>query len=114
MRHLLKNLQVYEGTARSVFGFSPTKNISTKIKKVNPRNDKWWLCVADPTEVPAVMHAKEVSINNDGLVNADAYVETLQTIVIRPPWVDNVANGGRHYVFQQESVPSHKALKTQD
>ncbi|KAF2351053.1 hypothetical protein FHG87_018191 [Trinorchestia longiramus] len=49
---------------------------------------------------------------SEGLrVNADAYVETLQTIVKH--WIDNVANG-RAYVFQQDSVPFHKALKTQD
>ncbi|KAM3186664.1 hypothetical protein ACTXT7_003870 [Hymenolepis weldensis] len=35
---------------------------------------------------------------------ADAYVETLQTIV-KPPWIDRVANGGRPYVFQQDSAP---------
>ncbi|KAM3170945.1 hypothetical protein ACTXT7_017596 [Hymenolepis weldensis] len=28
--------------------------------------------------------------------------------------IDRVTNGGRHYVFQQDSAPSHKALKTQD
>jgi inhibitor of nuclear factor kappa-B kinase subunit alpha len=44
-------------------------------------------------------------------VNADAYVETLQTIV--KPWIDSVANG-RAYVFQQDSASAHKALKTQD
>ncbi|KAF2346323.1 hypothetical protein FHG87_022921 [Trinorchestia longiramus] len=44
-------------------------------------------------------------------VNANAYVETLQTNA--KPWVDSVANR-RAYVFQQDSVPSHKALKTQD
>ncbi|KAF2350023.1 hypothetical protein FHG87_019224 [Trinorchestia longiramus] len=43
--------------------------------------------------------------------NADAYIETLQTSV--KSWIDSVANG-RAYVFQQDSAPSHKALKTQD
>ncbi|VUZ42005.1 unnamed protein product, partial [Hymenolepis diminuta] len=37
----------------------------------------------------------------------DAYV------VVKPPWIDIVANGGkrRSYVFQQDSAPLHKALK---
>ncbi|KAM3170946.1 hypothetical protein ACTXT7_017594 [Hymenolepis weldensis] len=72
-------------------------------------------CVlADPTEVPTVMHAHEVSNNSDGLrVNAGAYVETLQTIA-KPPWIDSVANGRRPHDFQQDSAPSHKALRTQD
>ncbi|KAM3179359.1 hypothetical protein ACTXT7_000760 [Hymenolepis weldensis] len=49
-------------------------------------------------------------------VNADAnaYVETIQIIVVKPFWIDSEANGGRPYVFQQDSPPSHKALKTQD
>ncbi|KAM3186479.1 hypothetical protein ACTXT7_004232 [Hymenolepis weldensis] len=34
-------------------------------EKVDPINDKW-LCEADPTEVPTVMHAHEVSSNSDG------------------------------------------------
>ncbi|KAM3188208.1 hypothetical protein ACTXT7_000706 [Hymenolepis weldensis] len=47
-------------------------------------------------------------------VNADAHVETLQIIVVKPPWIDSVANRGRPYVFHQDSAPSHKALKTRD
>ncbi|KAM3170920.1 hypothetical protein ACTXT7_017644 [Hymenolepis weldensis] len=48
--------------------------------------------------------------------NADVYVETLLTIVIKPPWIDNVANGTplSPYIFQKDSAPSHKALKTHD
>ncbi|KAM3171270.1 hypothetical protein ACTXT7_016956 [Hymenolepis weldensis] len=36
-------------------------------------------------------------VNADAVANADAdaYVETLQTIVVKPPWIDSVANGGR-------------------
>ncbi|KAM3177455.1 hypothetical protein ACTXT7_004484 [Hymenolepis weldensis] len=44
---------------------------------------------------------------------ADAHVETLQTIAVKPSWIDSVANG-RAYVFQLDSAPSHKALKIQD
>ncbi|KAM3184332.1 hypothetical protein ACTXT7_008548 [Hymenolepis weldensis] len=80
---------------------------------------------ADPTEVPNVMHAHEVYTNTDvreghimtpplfpqgPRVNAvaDAYVKTLQ-IIVKLPWIDSVANGGRPpYVFQQDSAPSHK------
>ncbi|KAM3173118.1 hypothetical protein ACTXT7_013116 [Hymenolepis weldensis] len=46
--------------------------------------------------------------------DGDACVETLQTIVVKPPWIDCVANGGRSYVFQRNSIPCHKALKSQD
>ncbi|KAM3179779.1 hypothetical protein ACTXT7_017620, partial [Hymenolepis weldensis] len=39
--------------------------------------------------------------------DADAYVETLQSIVVKPPWIDSAVNGGRpSYVFQQDSAPS--------
>ncbi|KAM3179711.1 hypothetical protein ACTXT7_000152 [Hymenolepis weldensis] len=51
-----------------------------------------------------------LGVNADA--DADANVGALQTIV--KPWTDSVANGGRIYVFQQNSIPSNKALKTQD
>ncbi|KAM3171007.1 hypothetical protein ACTXT7_017471 [Hymenolepis weldensis] len=52
-------------------------------------------------------------INTDA--DADAYVGTLQTIAVKPPWIESVANGGRlPCVFQQDSAPPNKALKTQD
>ncbi|KAM3184540.1 hypothetical protein ACTXT7_008151 [Hymenolepis weldensis] len=48
-------------------------------------------------EVPTVMRMKfpaPVMVFGVALrANADAYVETLQTIVAKPPWIDNVANG---------------------
>ncbi|KAM3172148.1 hypothetical protein ACTXT7_015146 [Hymenolepis weldensis] len=93
----------------------------------------------EPTEFPITMHEREVSSNSDGLrccegsergalhdssiflkdlsvnADADAYVETLQIIVVVMPWIDSTANGGRPlYVFQQDSAPSHKALNTHD
>ncbi|KAM3170963.1 hypothetical protein ACTXT7_017561 [Hymenolepis weldensis] len=46
--------------------------------------------------------------------DAEANVETLQTIVVKPSCIDSVASGGRLCVFQQDSAPFHKALKTQD
>ncbi|KAM3185136.1 hypothetical protein ACTXT7_006979 [Hymenolepis weldensis] len=46
--------------------------------------------------------------------DGDANVETLQAIIVEPLWIDCVGNGGRPYVFQQESTSSHGALKTQD
>ncbi|KAM3185683.1 hypothetical protein ACTXT7_005853 [Hymenolepis weldensis] len=60
-------------------------------------------------------HDSSIFFHGDLRVNAntDAYVETLQTIVIKPPWIDGVANG-RPHVFQQDSAPSLKALKIQD
>ncbi|KAM3179374.1 hypothetical protein ACTXT7_000678 [Hymenolepis weldensis] len=45
--------------------------------------------------------------------DADAYVETLQTIV-KSAWIGNVANGGRPHALQQDSASSLKALKIQD
>ncbi|KAM3180635.1 hypothetical protein ACTXT7_015907 [Hymenolepis weldensis] len=89
----------------------------------------------DPTEVPTIMYTHEVSSNSEGFwcceehiltlalfpqglrVNGDVdtYVETLQTIVVKPPWIESAANGGRPpYVFQQDSAQFHEALKTQD
>ncbi|VUZ55892.1 unnamed protein product, partial [Hymenolepis diminuta] len=50
----------------------------------------------------------------DSESDADVYVETLQAIIVKTPWIDRVANGGRPYVFQQDSAPSHKALKSED
>ncbi|KAM3184165.1 hypothetical protein ACTXT7_008917 [Hymenolepis weldensis] len=50
--------------------------------------------------------------DEDADVGEDGHVETLQTIVVKPLWIDNVANGGRPpNVFQQEWAPSHKAVK---
>ncbi|KAM3175448.1 hypothetical protein ACTXT7_008503 [Hymenolepis weldensis] len=95
---------------------------------------------ADPTEAPTVMHVHEVSTNGDGVrerhvmtptfipqeprVNADAdadadadrdtYVETLQTIVVEPHWIDSIVNEGRPYFCRQDSPPSHKPLKIRD
>ncbi|KAM3171126.1 hypothetical protein ACTXT7_017243, partial [Hymenolepis weldensis] len=48
-------------------------------------------------------------------VSADpgAYLETLQTI-IKPPWIDNLADGGKPYVSQEDSAAPYKTLKTQD
>ncbi|KAM3173133.1 hypothetical protein ACTXT7_013087 [Hymenolepis weldensis] len=76
---------------------------------------------ADPTEIPNVTCMKfpsTVTVFGVGLrVNGDAdfCVETLQTILVKQPWIDSVASGGKPpYAFQQDSPPSHKALKTQD
>jgi len=44
-------------------------------------------------------------------VNAAAYIEALETVV--KPWIDSVS-GGRPYVLQQDSAPSHKAMRSQD
>ncbi|KAM3185769.1 hypothetical protein ACTXT7_005713 [Hymenolepis weldensis] len=46
--------------------------------------------------------------------NADAYVEALQTIFLKPSWIGSVANVGRAYIFQEDFAPCQKALKTQD
>ncbi|KAM3185157.1 hypothetical protein ACTXT7_006937 [Hymenolepis weldensis] len=64
---------------------------------------------SDSTEVSTAMGTK---VNADA--NVDACVETLQAIDNKPPFIESVANGGRPYVFQHDSAPSYKALKTQD
>ncbi|KAM3173076.1 hypothetical protein ACTXT7_013209 [Hymenolepis weldensis] len=81
----------------------------------------WGYVWADPTELQTAMCTKlPATVMVFGVVkgintDAGAYVETLQTIVVKPPWIDSVANGGRPpYVFQQASAPSHKALKRQN
>ncbi|KAM3182337.1 hypothetical protein ACTXT7_012585 [Hymenolepis weldensis] len=50
---------------------------------------------------------QDLRANAGGGADTNVYVETLQTIVVKPPWVDSVVNGGRPYVFQQDSPPSH-------
>ncbi|KAM3180098.1 hypothetical protein ACTXT7_016967, partial [Hymenolepis weldensis] len=55
-----------------------------------------------------------VNVHAGADADADAYVKTLQTIVVKPPCMDSVASGERPHVFQQDSAPSHKALESQD
>ncbi|KAM3175730.1 hypothetical protein ACTXT7_007935 [Hymenolepis weldensis] len=79
---------------------------------------------ANPTEVPTAIYVHEVSTKSDGFqchirvnagVDADAYVETIQTIVVESPRIESEANGGgSSYVFQQDSAPFHKILQSQD
>ncbi|KAM3170938.1 hypothetical protein ACTXT7_017609 [Hymenolepis weldensis] len=69
---------------------------------------------ANPTEVPTVIRTKFLPTSLRVNADAEVYVETLQTIVVKPPWIDSVANGGRPYIFQHASALSHKALNTQD
>ncbi|KAM3183956.1 hypothetical protein ACTXT7_009325 [Hymenolepis weldensis] len=56
------------------------------------------------------VHEMGLGVNAD----TDAYVETLRTIVVNPPWIDSVASEGRPYFSQQDSAPSHEAYKIQD
>ena len=44
-------------------------------------------------------------------VNSATYIEVLDTVV--KLWIDREQNG-RPYIFQQDSVPSHKAQNTQE
>ncbi|KAM3170952.1 hypothetical protein ACTXT7_017582 [Hymenolepis weldensis] len=88
---------------------------------------------ADPTEVPTVMRThfpptvmafgvvkgSEGGKHHDSSMTLESMlmpiVKTPQTIVLKAPRVDSVANGGRPlYVFLQRSAPSHKALKIHD
>ncbi|VDL57531.1 unnamed protein product [Hymenolepis diminuta] len=87
--------------------------MSHQDQTVNRRNDRW--LYADPTEVSIVMWTKFPAtvmaysiVRSKGhvmtplffpqslRVNADGYVETLQTIV--KPWIDSAASE-RPYVF---------------
>ncbi|KAM3170943.1 hypothetical protein ACTXT7_017601 [Hymenolepis weldensis] len=96
---------------QGAFDISPTKTISIRMEKSMEEliGGYGW---ADPIEIPPQL------VPPQGLrVNADveAYVETLQATVVKPPWIDSVVNGGRPpCVFQPDSLPSHKALKPQN
>ncbi|VDL64595.1 unnamed protein product [Hymenolepis diminuta] len=59
---------------------------------------------ADPTQVTTVMEESEGGAHYDSStfpqdlkdnIDVNAYVETHQIIVVKPPWIDGVANGGR-------------------
>ncbi|KAM3187020.1 hypothetical protein ACTXT7_003108 [Hymenolepis weldensis] len=70
----------------------------------------------EPTEVSTVKHEHEVSSNSDGPrvnASADANMETPQTVVVTPPWIDSLGNGGRP-CLPKRFASSHKALKIQD
>ncbi|KAM3179770.1 hypothetical protein ACTXT7_017639 [Hymenolepis weldensis] len=41
-------------------------------------------------------------VDADADADADAYVETVQTVIVKPPWMDSVAIGGR------DPMPSNK------
>ncbi|KAM3186383.1 hypothetical protein ACTXT7_004448 [Hymenolepis weldensis] len=109
-KRLLKKLKV-PGEEECPWFFSDENN-SHQDEKVNGRNDR---AVREGHIVTPPFLPQDLRVSADGDVDgdadadADAYVETLQTIVVKPPWKDNLA-----YAFQQDSVPSHKALKTQD
>ncbi|KAM3176140.1 hypothetical protein ACTXT7_007094 [Hymenolepis weldensis] len=76
--------------------FFPVEKNLHQNERINRRNNRWLLRV-NPTEVPTVMHAREVSSNSDAALNRQC-----------SQWKKTP------YVFQQDSAPSHKALKTQD
>ncbi|KAM3171500.1 hypothetical protein ACTXT7_016503 [Hymenolepis weldensis] len=132
-KQLVKKLKQPE-EEECLWFFFDQKNCSRMEKSIEEMIDGWLYA-----EVPNVMHAHEVSSSSQwrgrehtmspqfflqGLrvnADADAYVETLQTIVVKSSWIDSAANGGRPHpppppphIFQQDSAPSHKALKTQD
>ncbi|KAM3170965.1 hypothetical protein ACTXT7_017556, partial [Hymenolepis weldensis] len=102
------------------------KGLSKKLKHSEEQKCLWfysnerasgWVDGRFPLEFqPLCMRTKfPPTVMLFGVVsNADAYVETLQTIVVKPPYMDNVANGGESYVFQQDSAPSLLTLKTHD
>ncbi|KAM3186525.1 hypothetical protein ACTXT7_004152 [Hymenolepis weldensis] len=81
--------------------FSSHQKYFHQDEEVNRRNDR-------------VNADEDADGAEDGEADADARVETLQTIVVKSPWLDSVANGGRPYVLQQDSPSSHEALNTQN
>ncbi|KAM3170916.1 hypothetical protein ACTXT7_017650 [Hymenolepis weldensis] len=95
-RRLAKDLQVSEGTIRNVdyqqLGYIRSNVLSSEEHIMTPP-----------------FFPQELRVNPD----ADAYVETLQ-IIVKPPWMNNVANGGRLYVFQQDSASFHKASNSRN
>ncbi|KAM3174540.1 hypothetical protein ACTXT7_010327 [Hymenolepis weldensis] len=129
MRHLAQDLPVSEGTMRNVvhqalgykshafldkhpeeqecpWFYSDKKTFTRMKKSIEELIDGH--VRADPIELSPVVHAHEgLRVNAD----ADAYVETPQTIATKPLWIDSVDNGERSYLFQHGSTPSHKALK---
>ncbi|KAM3173692.1 hypothetical protein ACTXT7_012046 [Hymenolepis weldensis] len=98
----LKQIEVPRRTGMSLV-FLRTKNFH-QDEEVNRRNDSSEGYIMTPEFLQ-----QGPRVNAD----ADAYVETLQTIV-KPLWIDSVANGGRPYVFQQDLTLSHEPSKTQN
>ena len=107
--------------------FFSDEKIFTQQQKVNRRNDRY--LTDDAEEVPVVMSVKfpanvmvlgVVSSEGDVMpphifekgirVNSEVYIDVLKKVV--KPWMDRVA-GGRPYVFQQDSAPSHASKMTQ-
>ncbi|KAM3176390.1 hypothetical protein ACTXT7_006600 [Hymenolepis weldensis] len=82
------------------------KNPGKSMRDILPKIFKY---LKEQQYIRNVVHQDGPRLNTD----ADAYVETHQTIFVKP-WKGTKANGGRPYGFQQESAPSHKPLKTQD
>ncbi|KAM3185743.1 hypothetical protein ACTXT7_005757 [Hymenolepis weldensis] len=72
-------------------------------------------CLKEQQSIKSVVH-QDLEYKSYVLTrgHADAYAETVQNIVVKPPWGESVGNGGRPYVFQHASPPSHKALTIQD
>ncbi|KAM3177930.1 hypothetical protein ACTXT7_003572 [Hymenolepis weldensis] len=93
--------------------FFSDKKTSTRIKgmiggylRTDPTEIPTSVCTKFP---PIMMISGVVSIEGhyDSSIffhGADAYAKILQTIVVKPLWIDNVANGGRPFVFQQDSA----------
>ncbi|KAM3180955.1 hypothetical protein ACTXT7_015296 [Hymenolepis weldensis] len=89
--------------------FSDEQNFH-QDQKVDPRM-MVFVVVSSEGHIMTPIFPQGLGVNAD----EDAYVATLQTIIVKPPWIDSVANGGRPpYVLQQDSPPFHKALKSQD
>ncbi|KAM3181461.1 hypothetical protein ACTXT7_014340 [Hymenolepis weldensis] len=55
---------------------------------------------ADPTEAPSVIRTKFLATGLRVNPDTNAYAENLQ-IIVKPPWTDDVASGGKPYVLQK-------------
>ncbi|VUZ50375.1 unnamed protein product [Hymenolepis diminuta] len=99
-------------------------NIFNCLKKQHYVRNVVHLDLENKSYIPPSAVSSERGAHHDSLkypqdlrvnAGADVYVKTPQIIVVKLPWTDSVADEGRPLnVFQQDSAPSHKALKTQD
>ncbi|KAM3179768.1 hypothetical protein ACTXT7_017642 [Hymenolepis weldensis] len=80
-------------------GLMRAKLLLEKLKH-SEEEECLWLISKLKTSTRMKKSLKEgVRVSADADADVNAYVETLQTIVIKPPWIDGVVNGGGPYVF---------------
>ncbi|KAM3173908.1 hypothetical protein ACTXT7_011636 [Hymenolepis weldensis] len=104
MHNIIDENPVNTQKNKSVFGFSPTTTVKKPIKEIMGGYVR-----ADPTEVPTtVMRTKfPPTVMVISVISSERGAHHMTP----PFFFHRVANGGRPYVFQQDSDPFHKALK---